>query len=355
MSMPTALRVFLSYTPRELAAFYSQEALATLGRHAELVFNTGGEVLDGTALAAAARDCDVVIAHRSSAGLRSTFEASPRMLAFLRGAVDVSTIDIAAASEHGILVTHATAGFGQAVAELAAAMMFDLARGISRARAATARGEAPLVAKARELRGSCLAVVGYGVIGRAMAQLGRALGMEVLLVDPALGDACDGLPVLPLQAALARADFTVCLAPSVAATRGLFGAAAFAAMRPGSFFLNLSRGELVDEDALEAALDSGRLGGAGLDVGSAPDQQPAPRFVGRDDVVTMPHVGGMTHPARHHQAQDTVLQVLAIAQGRMPDHAVNPDAGLRLRRHFADVAAAAARPSSPVRPNPSAP
>jgi len=338
--MPPSLKVFLSYTAQELDTFYSDKALAELACHAELVFNTTGQVLEGAALAEAARDCELIIAHRSSAGLRSTFAAAPRLLAFLRGAVDVSTIDISAASEFGVLVTHATAGFGRAVAEMGAAMMFDLARGISRARAAYARGEEPVLPKAPELRGSRLAVVGYGTIGRAMAALGLALGMEVTVADPALAaSGVDGCAVAPLGQALAWADFVVCLAPSLPSTARMFDAAAFASMRRGSFFINLSRGELVDEHALEAALDSGHLAGAGLDVGSAPDQKPALRFIGRDDVIAMPHVGGMTHAARAHQAMDTVRQAIAIAQGRMPAHALNPEAAHRFQRFAADRAA----------------
>lgn len=109
----------------------------------------------------------------------------------------------------------------------------------------------------------------------------------------------------------------------------MFGTEAFARMRPGSFFINLARGELVDERALEAALDSGRLAGAGLDVGSGPDQMPAARLAARPDVVATPHIGGTTIAARAHQAMDTARQVAAIAAGRMPEGAVNADAASR--------------------------
>ncbi len=103
-------------------------------------------------------------------------------------------------------------------------------------------------------------------------------------------------------------------------------------MKPGSCFINLSRGELVDEDALEAALDSGHLRGAGLDVGRAPDQKPSARFMNRADVVVTPHIGGMTAQAREHQTMDTVRQVQALAEGRLPQGAVNAEAAHRLGR-----------------------
>lgn len=108
------------------------------------------------------------------------------------------------------------------------------------------------------------------------------------------------------------------------------GGEAFATMPQGSFFLNLSRGNLVDEAALEAALESGHLAGAALDVGQAPDQMPSPRLARRSDVIATPHIGGLTPEAVQHQAFDTVRQVEALIAGRMPQGAVNPEAAHRL-------------------------
>jgi D-3-phosphoglycerate dehydrogenase len=131
---------------------------------------------------------------------------------------------------------------------------------------------------------------------------------------------------------LGDADFVVCLAASTPATNRLMDAQAFATMRRGAFFLNLSRGELVDEAALEAALDAGHLAGAALDVGSAPEQMPPSGLALRHDVIATPHIGGLTREATDHQAMDTVRQVAALAAGRLPDGAVNPDAARRFHR-----------------------
>jgi D-3-phosphoglycerate dehydrogenase len=103
-------------------------------------------------------------------------------------------------------------------------------------------------------------------------------------------------------------------------------------MKRGAFFINLSRGELVDEAALEAALGSGHLAGAAMDVGRAPDQRPSPRLAARPDVVATPHIGGLTPQAIGHQAMDTVRQVAALARGELPDNAVNAAAAHRLAR-----------------------
>jgi D-3-phosphoglycerate dehydrogenase / 2-oxoglutarate reductase len=126
----------------------------------------------------------------------------------------------------------------------------------------------------------------------------------------------------------------VCLAPASAENEKLLGAAAFAAMKPGAFFINAARGELVDDDALLAALDSGHLGGCALDVGRAPDQMPTPALARHPRVLATPHMGGLTLPAIEHQAMETVAQLAALLQGELPPGAVNPDDARRWREDF---------------------
>src|SRR5260370_28164924 len=95
-------------------------------------------------------------------------------------------------------------------------------------------------------------------------------------------------------------------------------AAAFGRMKKGAFFINVSRGNLVDEQALEAALDSGRLAGCAMDVGRAPDQMPTPRLAARADVLATPHTAGLTLPAIEHQSIETVAQAAATANSTAP-------------------------------------
>ena len=109
-------------------------------------------------------------------------------------------------------------------------------------------------------------------------------------------------------------------------------AAAFAQMKKTAFFVNLSRGNLVDEKALEAALDSEQIAGAALDVGRAPDQKPSLFLAKRDDVIATPHTAGLTPEAAEHQAFDTVNQVAELVAGRMPPGAANAQAAHRLAR-----------------------
>jgi D-3-phosphoglycerate dehydrogenase len=138
---------------------------------------------------------------------------------------------------------------------------------------------------------------------------------------------------------LQESDFLVCLAAATPETENLMNAAAFAAMKPGAYFINASRGELVDDDALLQALDSGRLAGCAVDVGRAPDQMPSPRVAAHPRVIATPHVGGLTPPAVEHQAMETVAQVADIQRGRVPLGAVNAKQAHRWKnRHHATSA-----------------
>ena len=327
------LRVFLAHTPEMFAGYYGDRALAGLRRVAEVVRNPGDTVLSGLALAEAARGCQAIIADRATPGTAETFAAAPDLVCFLRCAVDISTIDVDAASAAGVLVTRATPGFVDAVAELGIGMIVDLARGVTPAVAAYRAGEeAPEGRMGLQLRGATLGIVGYGRIGVRLAEIALAIGMRVLIADPYADPADPRIEKTSMADLLPRCDVVVCLAINDTTTRHLFDATAFAAMRRGAYFVNLSRGQLVDEAALEAALDARHLGGAAMDVGMAPDQRPSPRLARRPDVVATPHIAGMTPAAIEHQAMDTVRQVEALAAGRLPEGAVNVAAARRLAR-----------------------
>jgi D-3-phosphoglycerate dehydrogenase len=145
--------------------------------------------------------------------------------------------------------------------------------------------------------------------------------MRVLVNDPYVQNAAQ----TPLEELLAQSDYVVPLATATAETENLMDDAAFAKMKRGAFFINVSRGNLVDEAALARALDSGRIAGCALDVGRAPDQMPSPVLAARPDVIATPHTGGLTLPAIEHQSLETVAQAAEILQGRAPRGAVNAE------------------------------
>jgi D-3-phosphoglycerate dehydrogenase len=315
---------------REL--YYGEEALAGLKKLGAVRLNQTEESWSPEQMIAAAEGCEVIVSYRQSAAPAAVFDSLPDLVAFVRCAVDIRNIDVAAASRNGVLVTQASAGFVPAVAEMTVGLMIDLARRVTDSVLAYRGGRVPTAAMGRQLKGSTLGVIGYGAIGRYLSDLAVALGMTVLVADPHARADKPGLRQVALAELLAASDFVVCLAVATEATENLMDAAAFARMKPGAYFVNVSRGNLVDEAALQAALDSGHLAGAALDVGRAPDQMPTPSLAAHPSVIATPHVGGLTPPAAFHQSLETVRQVAEILKGRAPKGAVNADKATRLQR-----------------------
>jgi D-3-phosphoglycerate dehydrogenase len=248
------------------------------------------------------------------------FQRLPRLRAFLRCAIDIRNVDVAAASKAGVLVTQASAGFVTSVSEMVLGFLVDLSRGITRGAMEYRAGRVPKAVTGKELKGSTLGVIGYGAIGKEVVRLGKALGMRVLVNDP-----YQKVEQVPLDRLLAESDYVVPLAVASAETENLIGATALAKMKKGACLINVSRGNLVDEAALEAALDAGHLGGCAMDVGRAPDQMPTPRLAARPDVIATPHAAGLTVPAIEHQSMETVAQAAEIVRGKVPKGAVNAE------------------------------
>jgi D-3-phosphoglycerate dehydrogenase len=323
-------RVLLTHGETARRNYYGARPLAALQQIADVRLNPGEAPLLGDALVEAARGCRVIISDRQAAAPASLFAQLPDLVVFQRCAVDVRNVDIAAASAAGVLVTHASAGFGNSVAEWILGAMLSLARHHADAVHAYRSGEQPIVRMGRELRGATLGVIGYGVIGRRLCELGAALGMRLVVADPFVRSVDAPASLVALEELLAQSDHVVCLAPANAQTENLMDAGRFAAMKPDAFFINASRGELVDEAALLAALDSGRLAGCAMDVGRAPDQMPSPALVRHPLVLATPHIAGLTPQAAEHQSRETVAQLAELLAGRMPVGALNPAQATRL-------------------------
>lgn len=327
--MPTVL---LTHIPDMLVNYYGERALGALRKLCDVRLNDTGQVLDAAALAKAARGCAIVISDRQTPGPAEFFANAPDVVAFLRVAIDIRNIDVAAASAQGVLVTHATAGFIPSVSEMAIGFMIDCGRHITGATIDYRAGREPEPRMGRQLSGATVGIIGYGAIGEYLAPLCAALGMTVLISDPYKKVTTPGLQQVDFADLLARSDFVICLAIANEQTENLMNAAAFARMKPTAYFINLSRGNLVDEAALAAALDGKSIAGAALDVGRAPDQKPPLALAQRADMIATPHTAGLTPEAAEHQAFDTVSQVRELLAGRMPPGAANAQAAHRLSR-----------------------
>jgi D-3-phosphoglycerate dehydrogenase len=324
------MKVLLTHTPQSRAQYYGARSLSGLQAIAQVKLHESNDALDAAGLIEAADDVDIIVADRLTAGPGEIFPALPKLRAFVRCAVDIRNIDVDAASAAGVLVTRAGPGFVQSVAELALGFMVDLSRGVSRASADYHSERKPEIIMGRQLAGSRLGIIGYGSIGRYLAQIAKVLGMEVLVADPFATVSEQGLQHVPLDDLLERSDFVVCLAVANEQTENLIGQAALARMQRHAFFINLSRGNLVDEAALSAALRDKRIAGAAMDVGRALDQMPSPELAKLPNVIATPHIGGLTPPAIESQSLETVRQVERIVAGEVPLGAVN--AGTWTRR-----------------------
>jgi D-3-phosphoglycerate dehydrogenase len=325
-------RIFLTHPPEALANYYGERAVGGLRQLGELRLNPAGRELSTKELIEAARGCEIIVSYRQTPGEAELFRNAPDLVAFSRCAIDIRNVDVAAASAAGILVTQASAGFVASVSEWTIGAMVDLGRRITASAESYHAGRVPRGLMGIELKGSTLGILGYGQIGRNLAELALALGMRVLVYDPLQKVANPRLEQLDMPAVLAQSDFVVCLVVANEQTEKLVNAAAFAEMKPGSYFLNPSRGGLVDDDALRASLDSGRLAGAALDVGRAPDQMPMPDLARHPRVIATPHTAGLTQPAIEHQSLETVAQAAEILKGRAPKGSVNAERATRLAR-----------------------
>lgn len=235
-------------------------------------------------------------------------------------------VDVAAAARQGIPVTNIPDTVTAPTAELTIGLMLAVSRRIGEMNLRLRREPAPgLFGMGRYMgstvQGQTLGIIGCGRIGTQVAKVARALGMRVIAhsrhpVPADVADNCD------FPALLSTADVISLHCPLTDQTRGMLDAAAFAAMKPGAILVNTARGAIVDHDALEQALRSGHLAGAGLDV--YPSEPSIPECLLKlDNVVCTPHVGANTAQTRAEMAAACSRQILDALAGRRPESIVN--------------------------------
>jgi len=260
--------------------------------------------LDRPGLLQAAKDSEILWVRLANGIDREVFDAAPRLQAVVTATTGLNHIDLETAEGRGIRVMSLRGETDflrqvRATAELTLGLILALVRMIPQAVRHTLEGGwSRDLFKGRELFGKTAGVVGYGRLGQQMGQYLSAMGLTVIASDPHVTSA--GVPLLPLNELLAEADLVTLHVQLSAATAGMFGAAEFSRMKPGSWFVNTSRGELVDEPALERALVTGRLGGAALDVlcgenSAGMSSHPLVRYASsHGNLLITPHVGGCT-------------------------------------------------------------
>jgi D-3-phosphoglycerate dehydrogenase len=253
-------------------------------------------------LAASPAADDILAAARDADAVLVTYAKLPGDLlrqlksckAIGRFGLGVDNIDLPAAKALGIAVNYVPDYCLREVSDHAMALLLALARKVtlSNALVQSGRWEVPPIVPLRRVEGQVLGLVGFGNIPQRLAPKAQAFGLKVLAHDPYVAPgapAAAGVDAVSFDDLLARSDFISVHAPLLAATRGLINAAAFAKMKKGAFLINTARGPLVDEAALIAALDSGHLGGAALDVVTTEPPGKDSPLIGRDNVILTPH------------------------------------------------------------------
>ena len=276
----------------------------------------------------------VAILARLGVVTRRVIEAAPKLRIVARHGVGVDAVDLAAATAHGVVVTTTGSENAAAVAEYTFALLLALVRHVVAADAGMRAGSwdrAPLVGA--ELDGRTLGVVGYGAIGRRVARIGTGFGMRVVASSTGAPQTEAGVTLVPLEALLEQADVVSLHTRLTADNAHMIDGAALARMQHGAVLVNTARGELVDETALIAALDGGRLRGAALDTYEQEPLAADSPLRKTPKVLLSPHVAGQTEAALVRVAVAAAQCILDELGGRRPAFVYNPEAyANRVRR-----------------------
>ena len=278
--------------------------------------------------------------YRCDAGLLAR---CPGLLAVSTSGAGYDTVDAAACTAAGVLVVNQSGANADAVAEHALAMMLSLAKNIQQTDRSL-RSDRRLSRehfKGWNARGRTLGVIGIGNTGRRLARMcGPGLQMKVLACDPYLSAEEireRGAAKVNLATLLAESRFVSVHCPYNEETRNLIGERELAAMQRGSYLITTARGGIVNEQALAAALESGHLAGAGVDVWNEEPPPSSHPLLALDNVIATHHTAGITHDSRDNMRDWNAEQVLGILRGERPPRLINPDAWPRFARRFEGI------------------
>jgi D-3-phosphoglycerate dehydrogenase / 2-oxoglutarate reductase len=254
-------------------------------------------------------------------------EAASQLRIVGRAGIGVDNIDVRAASRRGVIVENTPSGNATTAAEHAICLLLSMARFIPQATASMKAGRwEKKKFQGVEITDKTLGLIGVGNIGRIVCERARGLKMNVVAYDPFIGKEAAarlGAELVTLDELYARSDFVTIHTPLTPETRGLINAEALGKMKAGVYLVNAARGGIVDEDALLAALDSGRVAGAALDVFVKEPPEPGSRLVAHERVVCTPHLGASTEEAQEKVAIEVAEQVAAFVTRGEIKNAVN--------------------------------
>lgn len=266
------------------------------------------------------------------------FRRTPRLKVIARPGIGVDNISLEDATRHNIAVVNTPDGPTESTAEFTITIMLALVRRLPQANRMVKGGQwsrSPDL-QGVELWGKTLGLVGLGRIGGRVAEMARALGMNVLAYDPYISpERAAGLGVTPVESLsdlLRQADVVSLHAPATPETEGLMGKGEFAQMKRGAYLVNCGRGALVDEDALLEVLQSGHLAGAALDVlRQEPPPADHPLLRVGDQLILAPHIASYTADGVRKMEHVAIEGLLDVLNGKRPQHLVNPEVWPRVQ------------------------
>jgi len=265
----------------------------------------------------------------------------PQLLCVSSGGAGYDTVDVAACTRAGVAVVNQAGANAASVAEMTFALLLSLVKRLGESEAALRAGTAVSreALMGHEIEGRVIGIVGIGEIGRRVARIAAGFGLKVVAYDPLLTDAQiaeRGAAPVSFDALLEQADIVSLHCPLNAVTRGMVNAAALRRMKRGALFVSTARGGIHDEDALLAALESGHIAGAGLDVWQVEPPPPRSGLLQRADVAAAFHTGGVTHEGRRKVAQGSATQIMDMLAGRRPARLLNPEVWPRFLARLAE-------------------
>jgi D-3-phosphoglycerate dehydrogenase len=266
---------------------------------------------------------------------------APNLLIVSSNGAGFDPVDVEACTQAGVIVVNQAGGNAHSVAEHALGMMLTLSKRIieSDRRLRRERGINRNDLIGNEVHGKTVGVVGIGHVGHRIAELCKGLlGMTVLAYDPYLSQeevASRGAKKVELDDLLRRSDFVSISCPLTKESRGMIGAREFSLMPKHAYFITTARGFIHDEAALEEALRSKRIAGAGLDVWSREPPPPEHPLLQFDNVLASPHTAGVTKEARQNMGRIAALQILDALDGKRPPRIINPEVWPRYCERFA--------------------
>ena len=311
-------------TPTSYGKFNPELKAKLENQVGEVIYNTTGKPLSSSQVVSLLQNIDGYIAGLDFID-RDALEAADSLKIIVRYGVGIDRVDLSAAKEKGIIVSNTPGANAASVAELALGLMLMLARQISTAQSSLQKGEW-LRLPGVSIQDKTVGIIGLGAIGKQLAMRLAAFNCKIIAYEPHPDKTFvqkNEVTLVDLDTLTSNSDFISLHVPVLPATRNMVNDAFIAGMKEGSFLINTSRGEVLDESALIKALESGKIRGAALDAFEKEPPDPDNPLLSHNKVICTPHLGAQTDGATNTMGEMALNECLRVLQGMEPEYQVN--------------------------------